>query len=113
MAQGNDALDQLEGYRGLGIICTSVYRVRCGACKRSESFYIQIPVSEELYFGDPVLCDGILSQRFDRTEAKHILDRQYACPSCEARDCDIGFVDRMPDYRDGDELRLPVERVVA
>jgi hypothetical protein len=104
-----DSIDQLQELRELDdrIICTATFEVRCGACRYRDTVYIQIPVSK-YFFEDRPALELFLDHRFTPAEAKAIADR-HGCDRCHEQDFEIGAMTRLPAYRDGDPLRLPVE----
>lgn len=89
------------------IICEAVYEIRCAACKRRDTFHVSVPIDPMFYFSQPSLRDIVIRDELNPTRAKRHADRGK-CPDCEAQDFEIGFVDRVEPYRDGDEMRLPL-----
>lgn len=89
------------------IICEATYQIRCAACKRRDTYRIKVPMGPDFYFGEPILRALVVRDELSPTAAKRHADRGK-CPNCEAQDFEIGFVDRVEPYRDGDELRFPL-----
>jgi hypothetical protein len=104
-----DTIDQLQELRELNerIICPVTFEVRCLACQHRDNFYFNIPVSQQLYEDHGVL-ESYLAAQLAPDEVKPIA-AWIGCSRCSGKDFEIGAITRLPAYRDGDPMRLPVE----
>lgn len=90
------------------IICTATFDVRCRPCQHRETAILQVPVDARFFLEDHVALESFLGARFAPSEGKAIADR-LGCERCHASDFEVGFVTRLPAYREGDDMRLPVQ----